>query len=176
MMSNSFDPDVAVEQQKAIGRARRRAAGADMTLDDAEERYDAIWKYVVAVRYGGPFLVSILIGWMGPAAMHPWAVSYGGAGLTLAAAVGAGNLAGATLGKFHPGIKTKVENFWMLAGGALVSLLGMLTLSPGVVLTGASILAVPLWWEKWSERVMANTDFNRLRHAQRDTAPPQLME
>lgn len=175
-MSQTFDPDVALEQQKALGRARRRAAGADMTLDDAEERYDAIWQYLRAVRYGGPFLVSILVGWIGAPEVHPWAVSYIGAGLTLTVAAGSGNLLRATIGTFHPGIPAKVENFWMLVGGALVLLLGLLTLAPGVLLTGASMLAVPLWWEKWSDRVLEHTDFIRLRRAQRDPEPPQMVE
>jgi hypothetical protein len=175
-LSNTFDPYAAIEQQRAIGRVRRRAAGADTTYDDAEARHDAIHGYLLVAKFLGPVAFAATVGWIGLNPVVGWCISaYGAVAVYLVATLCAA-FAHGLLEAFHPNAGHKTLHALMQAGGAGILVLGAAVVSLGAVLTGACLIATPPLWRRWERRVMANTDFARLRRARTEPSPPQILE
>lgn len=177
-MSENPSPSAyeSYQHQKEVARHRRRAMGADMTLDDAEVRHDAIWNYVSAARLWVPYLASVLLGGIADDPVEGLVVCIASTLATMAVGIITGGMLDKMLGKFQPAILLQTQHLCLQIGGALMLFGGLGSQLPGVALTGVVMVATPILWKPFAQKVMGATDYAKLIQAQRQTTPPQLIE
>jgi hypothetical protein len=164
------------QQQKEVARIRKRAMGADMTLDDAEVRHEAIWDMVHGLRFGIPYGAAALVGLIGPDPVGSLILCIACVLATFLVARVTGNMLHAVLAKFRPTIAEDTESFWLVVGGVAAMVGGFGSQRFGVAITGLAMMVTPILWKKLAQKVMSGTDYARLTQARRETAPPQLVE
>lgn len=162
-------------REKKLARARRAANGADTTLDEAEERHDAIWGWVYGLRYFGPIIVAILVSWVSMNPFYSFKAGFFGVLGTLAFAAIVGGLLGSVMGPFVKFIQFRAENVATAIGGAILTIYGVSQLMPGVAVTGAVLAVWPWLWNRWARGRMKRTDYSRLKHQSRTPQEPDFI-
>lgn len=174
-MSNPYEQ---FQNQKALARIQRRHHGADTTLDDAEERYEVIFKGVMAARYWHPIAFATVAGIVlpSPSPTHWWVSLVGAAIWTWLAAV-IGGVADAVAGWAHREIRPKTENIVFVIGGVALMLFGALAFEAGPIAAGLNLALTPITWRRWARKRLARTDYARLKaQLQQPRRPPRIIE
>jgi len=176
-MSGSFNAHEQLRNQRALARAQRRHHGHGTPLDDAEDRYDAIFGRVWAVRRRPLMAVPLLSLLIDPFPLH--AAGVGLAVVVIALWVGdsLGDFWNWMSGAFRPRIRYEVETRTTIMFGVVAILIGAAMLSPGMIVTGALMIFWSLAWRPWSKWVLRRTDYQRLRRqARQPSGPNYIME
>lgn len=176
-MTDTFNAHEQLQNQRAVAREQRRRHGADTSRDEAEVRHEAISDMVVNARDIVPFASAVLFS--GLFSSDPGGAWMGGmicVTVSVVIAKLAGRMMSAMLGRFRRHIQINTEHLWMTIGGGFTTLLGFATMSYGVALAGAVLLATPFVWTRWGRHIMANTDFARMQHAPAAASAPRIIE
>lgn len=153
--------------QRELARMNRSRHGADMTLDRAEIRQDAMIDWLYAARYLLPLIVTALLAGIGPASSTTWM-----AGMSIVCtALFLGKIVGRMLdtlaGAFHDNLQFKTENLFFKLAAILLAAIGVGSASPGVAICGVALFFFPERWKRFGQKVIHNSDFERLMREQR---------
>lgn len=174
-MTTPFDPYTQLDQEKQLARARRKRYGGDVSLDQAEARHDAIFDMVWAARFWGPFLLTGSLAWIGPHGGGGWLAATFAVAMIYYFARLIAYIADAGLSVWWPDIEAKAYNGVLILGGAALAMAG-LVVCQGAIPGAIAIATAPWWWTRWRRRVMAGTDYARLRAARLRPSTPRIME
>jgi hypothetical protein len=159
------------ETQRELARMQRAHHGADSTLDDAEVRFRWIDKWLNFLRVIGPLAITALLSWISPSPGISWLFSCGVVLGAFFLGAWVGGFAAWISGPMANSIDRKIENGVYHATGIALAMLGVAAVSPGVALSGVGIFLFPSWCERFTDRVLGNSDYIRLR---RDARQPPL--
>lgn len=175
-MSEQPNPYAQYRAQKAMARLQRRMQGADTRLDEAEVRHEAIGEFVYGMRHFAPLTLAAI----GGALDAPWwkgmALCCGALILSFVLARGIATMMDKMLGAFHPRILVHTDNLMLVFLGLALAGAGWLLGLTGLVIAGLALAAMPPLWRAWSQRVMRNTDFARMRRTLKRPTRPHIME